>query len=92
MVEDILEAERQYLSRLLEAIQRCVYFLHASDDKIAWPLDEAALGTRRKDKELFQSLSAINERFAKLQDTLGAALKALGAAAQRPAASRRKCP
>ena len=27
MVEDILEAERQYLSRLLEAIQRCVYFL-----------------------------------------------------------------
>jgi len=26
---DILDAERQYLASLLEAIQRCVYFLDA---------------------------------------------------------------
>jgi len=75
MVEDILDAERQYLSRLLEAIQRCVYFLHASDRKISWPLEGSALASRKKDEELFESLSAINERFAKLQDTLGAAMR-----------------
>ena len=75
MVEDILDAERQYLSRLLEAIQRCVYFLNASDKKIAWPLEGNALAIRKKDEELFESLSAINERFAKLQDMLGAAMR-----------------
>jgi len=75
MAKDILDAEQQYLSRLLEAIQRCVYFLHASDRKIAWPLEGGALAARKKDEELFESLSAINERFAKLQDTLGAAMR-----------------
>ena len=33
-----LEAERAYLSGQLEAIQRCVYFLDASDRKHTWPL------------------------------------------------------
>ncbi|MCB1968751.1 MAG: hypothetical protein KDI64_22550 [Candidatus Accumulibacter sp.] len=75
MVEGLLEAERQYLARLLEAIQRCAYFLHASDGKIAWPLAGGTLVIRKKDGELFESLSAINERFAKLQDTLGAAMR-----------------
>lgn len=75
MAQDILGAERQYLSRLLEAIQRCVYFLHASDRKIAWPLEGDALAIRKKDEAMFESLSAINERFAKLQDTLGAAMR-----------------
>lgn len=75
MAQDILDAERQYLSRLLEAIQRCVYFLHASDRKIAWPLEGDALAIRKKDEAMFESLSAINERFAKLQDTLGAAMR-----------------
>lgn len=75
MNENILDAERQYLSSLLEAIQRCVYFLHASDSKIAWPLDADELATRKKDEQLFEHLSAINERFAKLQDTMGAAMR-----------------
>ena len=75
MSKNILDAERQYLSSLLEAIQRCVYFLHASDSKIAWPLNAGALAARKKDEQLFESLSAINERFAKLQDTLGAAMR-----------------
>jgi hypothetical protein len=75
MNENILDAERQYLSGLLEAIQRCVYFLHASDSKIHWPLNAEELATRKKDEQLFESLSAINERFAKLQDTMGAAMR-----------------
>ncbi|MEK6749738.1 MAG: hypothetical protein AABY83_11095 [Pseudomonadota bacterium] len=75
MAENILEAEQQYLSRLLEAIQRCVYFLHASDRKVSWPLEGNVLAARKKDEELFESLSAINERFAKLQDILGAAMR-----------------
>ena len=28
---DLLNAQKQHLAGLLEAIQRCVYFLHASD-------------------------------------------------------------
>lgn len=75
MVEDLLQAEREHLARLLEAIQRCVYFLHASDRKIAWPLTAEALAENRKNEGLFESMAAINERFAKLQDTLGAAMR-----------------
>lgn len=56
MNENILDAERQYLSSLLEAIQRCVYFLHASDNKIDWPLDADELAVRKKDEQLFESL------------------------------------
>ncbi len=47
MSANILDAERQYLSNLLEAIQRCVYFLHASDSKITWPLDAEKLAMRK---------------------------------------------
>lgn len=75
MPGNILDAERQYLSGLLEAIERCVYFLHASDGKITWPLGGGELAMRKKDEQLFESLSAINEHFAKLQDTLGAAMR-----------------
>lgn len=46
MNENILDAERQYLSSLLEAIQRCVYFLRASDSKISWPLVAEELASR----------------------------------------------
>ncbi|MEI7842096.1 MAG: hypothetical protein WCI39_03600 [Gallionellaceae bacterium] len=75
MNKSILDAERQYLAGLLEAIQRCVYFLHASDRKILWPLIADELCVRKKDEQLFESLSAINERFAKLQDTVGASMR-----------------
>ena len=70
-----IEAERAHLSNLLEAIQRCVYFLEASDRKHTWPLMPGDLASHKKDVELFESLAAINERFAKLQDTLGAAMR-----------------
>jgi len=33
------------------------------------------LFSRKKDNDLFEALAAINERFAKLQDTLGSAMR-----------------
>ena len=70
-----LTAEREHLANLLEAVQRCTHFLHASVLKVSWPLDGLTLRQRQKDVNLFESLAAFNERFAKLQDTLGAAMR-----------------
>jgi hypothetical protein len=70
-----LAAEREHLANLLEAVQRCTHFLHASASKVTWPLDEATPRHRHEDVDLFESVAAFNERFAKLQDTLGAAMR-----------------
>ncbi len=70
-----LDSERAHLAGMLDAIQRCVFFLHASDHKTVWPLTAGHLEQRKKDIALFESLAAINEHFAKLQDTLGAAMR-----------------
>lgn len=43
--------------------------------KTKWPLKKAHLEYHKKDVALFESLSSINERFSKLQDTLGAAMR-----------------
>jgi hypothetical protein len=75
MNTNALVAERRHLEEKLEAIQRCVYFLDASCRKIEWPLDRQHLESHRKDVALFESLSSVNERFAKLQDVLGAAMR-----------------
>lgn len=72
---DILFSEKQHLANLHEAIQRCVYFLNASQKGIEWPLTQSVLHVRKKDNDLFEALAAINERFAKLQDTLGSAMR-----------------
>jgi len=74
-MRDLLEAERRHLGNLLEAIQRCVYFLDQSASKLQWPLTATVLAENKKDVALFESLAAINERFAKLQDTLAAAMR-----------------
>ena len=71
----ILDSEKQHLAELLEAIQRCVYFLDASSRKLTWPLTADRLEMQKKDVVLFEAMAAINERFAKLQDTLGAAMR-----------------
>lgn len=71
----ILESEKLHLADLLEAIQRCVYFLDASSRKMTWPLTKEQLEVQKKDVSLFEALAAINERFAKLQDTMGAAMR-----------------
>jgi hypothetical protein len=73
--ETMLISEKKHLANLLEAIQRCVYFLHTSHEAIEWPLTGSVLNERKKDNDLFEALSAINERFAKLQDTLGSAMR-----------------
>ena len=72
---ELLFSEKQHLANLLEAIQRCVYFLNASHRTVEWPLTGSVLTLRKKDNDLFEALSAINERFAKLQDTLGSAMR-----------------
>ena len=72
---DSLQAQKDHLANLLAAIQRSAYFLAAADRKLPWPLDAAGLATRKKDESLYQTLSAFNERFAKLQDILGAAMR-----------------
>jgi hypothetical protein len=71
----LLENEKAHLAGLLEAIERCVYFLNASSSSLEWPLQGSYLATHKKDLDLFEALAAINERFAKLQDTLGAAMR-----------------
>ena len=71
----LLASQRLHLAGLLEVIQRCVYFLHASDAHIPWPLTGAHLSSNKKDNDLFEALAAVNERFSKLQDTLGAAMR-----------------
>ena len=75
MTLSILDSEKQYLAELLEAIQRCVYFLDASSRKLTWPLTADLLETQKKNVLLFEAMAAINERFAKLQDTLGANMR-----------------
>lgn len=75
MTRQPLDAERRHLAGLLEAIQRCVYFLEASRARLHWPLRPEQLAQRHKDIGLFEAMAAMNERFAKLQDTLGAAMR-----------------
>jgi hypothetical protein len=71
----ILTAEKRHLAQLLEAVQRCVYFLDAVAARLSWPLYGEFLERQKKDEPLFGALAAFNERFAKLQDTLAAALR-----------------
>lgn len=71
----LLQDQRLHLAGLLEAIQRCVYFLDASTNTVAWPLTQSYLSAHKKDNSLFEALAAVNERFAKLQDTIGSAMR-----------------
>ena len=57
----LLDAEKNHLAGLLEDIQRCVYFLHASSQTLTWPLQGTHLLEHKKDNDLFESLAAINE-------------------------------
>jgi hypothetical protein len=48
----ILDSEKQHLAELLEAIQRCIYFLDAFSRKLTWPLKADLLETQKKDVDL----------------------------------------
>jgi len=75
MSEDPLSLEKQHLSGLLEAVQRCVYFLEGLDSRLSFPLSGETLRSRCKDRNLFDSLAALNERFSKLQDTCAGVMR-----------------
>ena len=75
MGKALLDAEKAHLSQLLEAIERCVYFLDATTQKLPFPLQGETLEIKKKELALFESLSSFNERFAKLQDTLASAMR-----------------
>ncbi|WP_253446682.1 hypothetical protein [Halomonas sp. Y3] len=75
MTQDILDEQRRHMALLLEAIQRCAWFLHQSEAKIDWPIDPEWLAEHKKDVDLFETLAAINERFAKLQDSLASSMR-----------------
>ena len=75
MSKEVLNAQQNHLSNQLEAIQRCVFFLEASRCKLSWPLEAEEIQLRKRDINLFEALAAINERFSKLQDILGAAMR-----------------
>lgn len=84
---NMLEQERRHLANLLVAVQRCAWFLHQSEKKVSWPLEERFLVQHRKDVDLFETLAAINERFAKLQDTLAATMRHAALLMSEPADS-----
>jgi hypothetical protein len=73
--KELLSAEKAYLAQLLEAIQRCVYFLNATSHKLPFPLQGCELEKHKKNVNLFESLSSFNERFSKFQDTLASAMR-----------------
>ncbi|CAK8711677.1 Nucleotidyltransferase substrate binding protein, HI0074 family [Candidatus Electronema halotolerans] len=75
MMKTLTDEYRSHLAEMLAAVERCVYFLDGSCARISWPLTGDVLAGRKKEVELFMALSAVNERFAKLQDTLGAAMR-----------------
>ncbi|MDN3555790.1 hypothetical protein [Halomonas maura] len=75
MSHDILDEQQRHLAQLLEAIQRCAWFLHESQAKLSWPIEAEWLAARKKDVDLFETLAAINEQFAKLQDSLASAMR-----------------
>ena len=54
---------------------------------ITWPLTKERQETHKKDVVLFEAMAAINERFSKLQDTLGAAMRHVCILAVEPANS-----
>lgn len=74
-MNNALQQQRRHLADLLEAIQRSAWFLQQSKARIDWPLAHAHLAAHNKDVALFETLAAINERFAKLQDSLAAAMR-----------------
>jgi hypothetical protein len=75
MNEDPLSLEKQHLVGLLEAVQRCVYFVEGLDASLSFPLSGEMLRSRCKDRDLFDSLAALNERFSKLQDTCAGVMR-----------------
>lgn len=76
-MRSLLEESRGHLADLLEACQRCGWYLQASAASIRWPVSGKELAERSKDLEFYERLAAINERFGKLQDLLTTTMRHL---------------
>ena len=66
-----LTAKREHLAILLEVVQRCTHFMHASGSKVFWPLHGVPLRQRCKEVDLFDSLAASRLRSSEVQENLG---------------------
>jgi hypothetical protein len=53
MAQEVLAAQKAHLANLLEAIQRCVYFLNAAVESISWPLTGENLSEHKKETDFF---------------------------------------
>ena len=73
----VLEESRGHLADLLEAGQRCAWYLQAGAAKVRWPVTGSELAQRSRDLEFYERLAAINERFGKLQDLLATTMRHL---------------
>lgn len=71
----LLQAQKEHLANLLTAVQRSAYFLVSIDKRLTWPLRAEILSEQKKDESLYIALSAFNERYAKLQDVIGTAMR-----------------
>jgi hypothetical protein len=69
------ELSRQHLHDVLYAAHRTAWFMRASMQKFNWPVGALFLEKNRHALEVFEPLAAINERFGKLQDLLGSAMR-----------------
>ena len=73
----VIEESRGHLADLLEAGQRCAWYLQAGAAKVRWPVTGAELAQRSRDLEFYERLAAIHERFGKLQDLLATTMRHL---------------
>ena len=48
--DQLLKDQRTHLAGLIEAIQRCTYFLSASASTVVWPLSGAYLYEHKKNQ------------------------------------------
>jgi hypothetical protein len=72
------------LAEQLTAIERCGFFLYAAISEISQPLTADYLSQHSLDAKIFNQLATINERFAKLQDILGASFRHAALLAGKP--------
>lgn len=73
MPSPLIEARKQLLANRLMAVERLVHRLTWSRERVGFPLTGSAVATM--DEARAESLSAFLERFAKLQDLLGATFR-----------------
>lgn len=64
-----------HLAQQLSAVQRCAYFALMTARKVQWPLDVPTLDEHRLDVDWFEPLAALNDRFTKWQDVMGATMR-----------------